>query len=271
MSFKERINRLFELLVDKWVSVFDLFHLGWGVNGEAWKWRRRLFAWEEEQLGELCLLLQNVILQVNKEEKWIWNLEKSNAYSVRSAYTCQSAQIPIVDPVELKLLWQKIVSLKVVVFVWRLLRNRLSTKDNLRRRGVLHTGSCQCVSSCDSMETVNHLCLHCSLFGTVRNCILYWIGLSTAVPLNVSDHFTQFCFDGGKSQVQHTILIVIWFANVWEIWKERNNKIFNDKECSIMQIVDKMKSLSYSWLKEKLFRSHSITMVGGLVQMIKLN
>ncbi|XP_024640465.1 uncharacterized protein [Medicago truncatula] len=121
VSFKERFSRLFELSVDKWVSVFDLFHLGWGENGEAWKWRRRLFAWEEEQLGEKCLLLQNVILQVDKEDNWIWKLEKFNAYTVRSAYTCQSAQLSVVNPVELKLLWKKTVPLKVVVFAWRLL------------------------------------------------------------------------------------------------------------------------------------------------------
>ena len=48
VSFKERFSRLFELSVDKRVSVFDLCHLGWGENGEAWKWRWRLFAWEEE-------------------------------------------------------------------------------------------------------------------------------------------------------------------------------------------------------------------------------
>jgi len=251
VSFKERFSRLFELSVDKWVLVFDLFHLGCGVNGEAWKWRRSMFAWEEEQLGELCFLLQNVILQVDKEDKWIWKLEKSNAYTVRSAYTCQSAQLPVVDPVELKLLWQKIVPLKVVVFVWHLLRNRLPTKDNLLRRGILHTDSCQCIAGCDSMKTVNHLFLHCSLFGTIWNCVRCWIGLSIAVPLNVSDHFSQFYFGGGRSQVQHTILNVVWFATVWEIWKERNNRIFNDKESSVMRIVDKIKSLSYSWLKEK--------------------
>ncbi|KEH27819.1 transmembrane protein, putative [Medicago truncatula] len=125
---KERFSRLFELSVDKWVSVFDLFQLGWGVNGEAWKWRRRLFAWEEEQMEELCLLLQNVILQADKEDRWIWKLEKTSAYTVRSAYSCQSAQLPAVDPVELKLLWQKMVPLKVVVFVWHLFRNRLQPK-----------------------------------------------------------------------------------------------------------------------------------------------
>jgi len=97
------------------------------------------------------------------------------------------------------------------------------------------------------METVDHLFLHCSLFGT----IFFVVDFSTAVPLHVSDHFTQLCVGGGGPQVQQTILNVIWFAIVWEIWKERNNRIFNDKECSILQIVDKIKSLSYSWLKEK--------------------
>jgi len=129
--------------------------------------------------------------------------------------------------------------------------NRLSTKDNLLRRGILHSNYCQCVYGCDSMETVDHLFLHCSLFGTVWNHILCWIGFSTVVPLHVSYHFTQFCVGGGGSQVQQTILNVVWFAIVWEIWKERNNKIFNDKECLILRIVDKIKSLSYSWLREK--------------------
>jgi len=99
--------------------------------------------------------------------------------------------------VEVKLIWQKYVPLKVVVFVWRLLQNRLPTKDNLLRRGVLHTDTCQCVSGFGSMKTVNHLFLHCSVFGTVWNYILCWIGLSTAVPLTISDHFSQFCLGGG--------------------------------------------------------------------------
>jgi len=55
-------------------------------------------------VGELCLLLQNVTLLVDKEDIWIWNLEKSNAYTVRSAYNCQTAQHPAVAPVDVKML-----------------------------------------------------------------------------------------------------------------------------------------------------------------------
>ena len=37
-------------------------------------------------MGELYLLLQNVNLQVDKDDRWHWNLETSNAFFVRSAY-----------------------------------------------------------------------------------------------------------------------------------------------------------------------------------------
>ena len=205
VSFRERFSRLFELPVDKWVSVFDLFQLGWGENGETWKWRRSLFAWEEEQVGELCLLLQNVTLQVDKEDICIWNLEKSNAYTVRSAYNCHTTQLPVVVPVDMKMLWQKNVPLKVVVFAWRLFRNRLPTRDNLLQRNVLNSDSCLCITRFGSPETINHLFLHCSYFSTVWNYILCWIGFSTAAPLDVSYHFTQFCLGGGGPQVRLTI------------------------------------------------------------------
>ena len=120
-------------------------------------------------MGELCLLLQHVTLQVEKEDRWLWNLEKSNVYSVRSAYIFQSTQLVVVAPVDVNMLWQKHIPLKVVVFAWCLFRNRLPTKDNLFRRNVLDNNSCMCVSGCGSQESANHLFLHCSFFGSVWN------------------------------------------------------------------------------------------------------
>ena len=46
-----RFGRLFDL-ADNIVSVAEMHFLVWGVNGEAWKWRRRLFLWEEEFVRE---------------------------------------------------------------------------------------------------------------------------------------------------------------------------------------------------------------------------
>ena len=115
------------------------------------------------------------------------------------------------------------------------------------------------------LKTINHLFFHCSIFGSVWNYILQWIGITMVLPFSVSDHFNHFGFGGGGPRVRHSIIYVIWFATVWEIWKERNNRIFNDKQCSILRMVDKIKLLTFLWLKEKLCNFPSITMVGGLI------
>ena len=52
--------------------------------------------WEEELVGELKLLLHTVALQVDKEDMWLWNLETSHVYSVRSAYKLLTIQPLIV-------------------------------------------------------------------------------------------------------------------------------------------------------------------------------
>ena len=69
MSFINRFSRLFDLSVFMGESVFDMYRRGRGLGGDAWSWRRQLFVWEEEILGELTLLLQSVNLQVDREDR----------------------------------------------------------------------------------------------------------------------------------------------------------------------------------------------------------
>ena len=118
-SFRVRFSRLFELSELKDISVFDMYHLGWGEDGEAWRWRQRLFVWEEEEVGELMLLLHTVRLQVDRDDRWRWTLEASNDFTVRSAYNFLSANPPLALSVPVVSLWHKDVPLKVVLFAWR--------------------------------------------------------------------------------------------------------------------------------------------------------
>ena len=50
----------------------------------------------------------------------------------------------------------KTVPLKVSIFVWRLLHNRIPRKDNLVHRGIIH--------QYDNSEYVNHLFFGCKFF-----------------------------------------------------------------------------------------------------------
>jgi len=84
VSFSVRFSRLYDLTVFKGESVYVMSQLGWGEDGGAWVWRRSFFAWEEELVGEIKLLLLNVTLQVNKNDRWLWWLENLKSFSVHS-------------------------------------------------------------------------------------------------------------------------------------------------------------------------------------------
>ncbi|MCI37386.1 cysteine-rich receptor-like protein kinase, partial [Trifolium medium] len=70
-------------------------------------------------------------------DKWQWHLDPDRGYPVRGAYQLLTSQESVtLDAVEY-LLWHKQVPLKISIFVWRLLRDRLPTKANLVTRGII--------------------------------------------------------------------------------------------------------------------------------------
>ena len=96
-----------------------------------------------------------------------------------------------------------------------------------------------------------------SFFGVVWYFIRRWLGIYSVMPYDISSHFNQFSFIGGAAKSKRSILQVIWFAT-WKIWKEGNNRVFSDNKCSIQQVVDKIKSLTFMWLKEICQSSHQL-------------
>jgi len=139
--------------------------------------------------------------------------------------------------------------LKVVLFAWQLFRDRLPTKDNLFHRQIIDVAAQSCIGGCGLVKTSSHLFLHCTLFGSVWNHIYRWVGVSAIMPANVADHFNQFTHIGGAAKSRQSILKVIWFATTWVIWKERNNRSFNTLQSPISQVVDKIKAVTFRWLK----------------------
>jgi len=70
VPFQVRFRRLFDLAENKLMTVAQMYDLGWDIRAGAWRWRRRLRAWEEELLEECKLLLLTVVLQVNDDDVW---------------------------------------------------------------------------------------------------------------------------------------------------------------------------------------------------------
>jgi len=113
---KLQFSRLFKLSVHKDCSVEDMTRLGWLDGGNAWRWRRRLLAWEEESLRKCYALLVNVVLQDNLQDSWRWLLDPSHGYTVRGTYRYLTTYDELMPAGVYNNVWHKLIPSKVSLF-----------------------------------------------------------------------------------------------------------------------------------------------------------
>jgi hypothetical protein len=101
-------------------------------------------------------------------------------------------------------IWNKIALLKVSLFAWRLLNNRLPTKDNLIRRGMTRLDSILCADGCWIAKTSNHLFLGCNFSYFLWNEIIHLV--RCVWPIIKCCRWPQMQFSGLK-----TLICYQWF------------------------------------------------------------
>jgi len=79
-----------------------------------------------------------------------------------------------------------------------------------------------------------------------------WLSFSSVDTYRVQNHYVQFGQLCGFPRHSHLFLKLIWFACVWTIWKENNNRTFNNKVMDLHQMIDKVKLMSFMWLKANM-------------------
>jgi len=82
--------------------------------------------------------------------------------------------------------------------------------------------------------------------------VLQWLRLSFVASGSCRDHFTHFGHLAGLPRSSYSFRQLIWMAYVWVIWKERNSKGFYQKITDYQTLADKVKLLSFQWLKENM-------------------
>jgi hypothetical protein len=242
-------GRLYDLAENKLATVSEMFELGWGVGGEAWKWRRRLFAWEEGLVLECVERVSSCILQVGMVDRWVWKLHTSQCYTVKSAYSFLTASDTNLNEGFDSFLWLKAVPLKVNLFVWRLFLNRLPTKDNLFRRGAIDAAQLSCAALCGDLEDRDHLFFRCGVYGRIWLLISKWLGFESAFNATPSTHAYQFCGLGDFSKNSRTVFAILWISVLFVVWKDRNNRIFQNRSDQIETLAEKVKLQTFWWLK----------------------
>jgi len=67
----------------------------------------------------------------------------------------------------------------------------------------------------------------------------------------MNERYLQFGALGGFSKREALPLNIIWLSTVWIICNEHNDHIFQHKEENLQTLCEKIKLLSYWWLKSK--------------------
>jgi len=160
-------------------------------------------------------LLSNVILQENIQDNWRWVLGPIHGYSVSGTYRYLSSAAELMVTSDFNEVWHKLVPVKVSIFVWRLLQDRIPTRANLVRRLVLQPNDNLCAASCDSVETTDHLTLQCNSFRNVWYYLIgHWHGISFVLPGCIKEFYLQFTQLASMPRASYHYLKVIWLASV---------------------------------------------------------
>ena len=109
-------------------------------GGWEWKltWRRAFFDNEIQMADNFLGELSQQQIQPNKEDKWSWKHDQSGYYSTKSGYDLiWEAQMEANQNLDFVDIWKLKIPSKSLIFAWRLIRDRLPTRMNLRRRQVV--------------------------------------------------------------------------------------------------------------------------------------
>jgi hypothetical protein len=145
------------------------------------------------------------------------------------------------------IVWKAWAPLKAKNHAWIAIQNRLCTVDRLKTRGWLNCGLCPLCKQCT--ETTDHLFVSCRFTVRIWELIKDWLGIDGIHPrqwagLTIKEWWTLLV-DGATPH--RKALASLTLLTVWEIWSERNTKVFRNKQSPSFVILDKIKVEARLW------------------------
>ncbi|GJT54358.1 RNA-directed DNA polymerase, eukaryota [Tanacetum coccineum] len=164
---------------------------------------------KSEQWDDLSSILNSGVLSSSKD-RWTCDLSGDGEFKVKVIRNFINDLFLPSSDVETR--WVKFIPIKVNVFSWRAHRDRLPTKVNLNRRGIL-LDSHLCPLCNAAMEDVQHVFFRCDVARVVLRKICRWWDLD----------WQEIC--------------VAW----WRIWRLRNQLVFDASPPNRSTIFDDIK------------------------------
>lgn len=210
------------------------------TNSTKWRWKIPTnYDLNPQELTEYTnLITSRKIKQNQKEDQLIWSAANNGKYKVKVGYDiiCNSQEREAME-IPTQLCWDPAGLPKAGFFLWLAVQNRILTSDRLRRFGIAGPTRCPlCKAECEDM---NHLLYECSYS---RNC-WEWLVRNLDWSSPFPRVFKTFIMNWPHN-ICKGIYSKIWNISpaiiAWEIWKERNRRIFKNTEMEINSLITKI-------------------------------
>jgi hypothetical protein len=185
---------------------------------------QRLVSW-----NTLLQRLANIQLQ-NGPDEFRWNLHENGKFSVDSMYNALILPNVPIDKSSNNKLWKLKIPLRIKVFGWYLHKGVVITKDNLAKRNWQDSKTC---IFCHQYETIKHLFFQCRVARSIWSVIQ--LVLTLYPPCSVANIFGNWLHGIDPRFKRHIRVGAI--AIIWSLWLCRNDKVFNNKNSSILQVI----------------------------------
>ncbi|XP_058726751.1 uncharacterized protein LOC131598139 [Vicia villosa] len=211
---------------------------------------------ELEELKEIPLGIEP---RKNEHDNFVWPLNEDGVFNVSSCYKklMQGRADRVAEPRRMgarsleaaQILWELRMPSKVKIFGWRLIQDRLATKSQLIKRGILEQNDAACcVFGCSQIEDIQHLFINCAVLRRLWGSIYDWLGIAYPVGSDCISNFLHM-LNSLRFKCSRKRVGCIWMATCWLIWKQRNDIIFNNVVADMDEILHSVKMLSWWWLE----------------------
>ena len=212
-----RFQRLFSFVVDPFCTAQEVF-TAFSDDIMLSMFHLPLSAQAYQELISVQSLLLDLDLDHQASDRWVWGKD-AKAYTAKRYYThIQSSITP--NPL-LKWIWKSCCTMKIKMFSWMLIMDRLNTQDMLERRhwNVFDSNLCY-LCHARVKEDRDHLFFTCLFSTRVWNYLqITWQGpsmWSAAVA--------------AKRVFHNPFFAKVVFTACWNIWTIKNAKVFNQEQ-----------------------------------------
>lgn len=121
-------------------------------------------------------------------------------------------------------LWNLGLWPKITLFIWLLMKGRILTWDNLRKRGM--TGPSRCVLYNEAEETMDHLLNRCNWSKGMWSEGMESFHQTRQDPGTIQDIIISWENKTFKNPIVRRLWDLLPGFTAWSIWKERNGHVF---------------------------------------------